>query len=186
MLTFQGSWHEPLPGHWLLVLDTLQVHLGLGLDCPTLAIPSCFPEWTACLSCRHLSPSQRCWASFRAGVASFLRIMVWILLWEAQGWQKYLFISHLVIHLLPCPFFSASSWSSAGICNSTEVELGCWQLFGEISSILENKNAMILSIAGPLSEKDCAHLQLFTIKCQMTSSLEITGKHYCRIKDIES
>lgn len=45
---------------------------------------------------------------------------------------------------------------------------------------------MILSIAGPLSEKDCAHLQLFTIKCQMTSSLEITGKHYCRITDIES
>lgn len=33
-----------------------------------------------------------------------------------------------------------------------------------------------MSIAKPLSEKDCAHPQLFTIKCQMTSSLEIAGK----------
>lgn len=102
MLTFQSSWHKPLPAHWLLVLDTLQVHLGLGFDCPTLAIPSRSAERTASLSCRSLSPSQWCWASCWAGMASFLHMMVWILLWEALRWQKYLLPSYSFTAI---PFF---------------------------------------------------------------------------------
>lgn len=63
MLTFQSSWHNPLPGHWLLVLETtLQVHPGLGFDCSISAIPF-LPRRALAAPCTNgISQLQATWS----------------------------------------------------------------------------------------------------------------------------
>lgn len=126
--------------------------------------------------------SQLHCASFLVCVASFLYTKVWIYGGKPRGGRnkgsaQLPTCSSFNRLLITIPFLLLE----AGAVPDSIEYLAAF-IFLEKSPFSLDKATILWATEGPLSEKDFANLQSFPVKHQRTSSLEITGKHDCKIK----